>query len=79
MLGDLRALGTMTAARDGMSEFKTKRIPGARYFSIEEVAEPNSPLPHMLPSEQAFAAAMDALDISNEDHVVVCKTCTDQL
>jgi len=58
-------------ARDGLSEFKAKRIPGARYFHLDEVAEPNTSLPHMLPSEQAFAAAMDALDITNADHVVV--------
>lgn len=61
----------LSPARDGLSEFKAKRIPGAQYFHLDEVAEPNTSLPHMLPSEQAFAAAMDALDVSNEDHVVV--------
>lgn len=60
-----------TAARDGLAEFKAKRIPGAGFFPIDEVADQNTSLPHMLPSEHAFAAAMDALGITNEDHVVV--------
>jgi len=28
-------------------------------------------LPHMLPSEEAFAAAVSALDIKNQDKVIV--------
>jgi thiosulfate/3-mercaptopyruvate sulfurtransferase len=33
------------------------------------IADTNSGLPHMLPSEAAFAAAADALGISNDTQV----------
>lgn len=46
-------------------------IPGAVFFDIEKVRDPDNPLPHMLPNEQQFAAAMGELGIGNEHHVVV--------
>lgn len=55
------------------------RLPAARYLDIDAVASsyelfpssnPNK-LPHMMPPPSLFGAAMDALDISNDDHVVV--------
>ncbi len=38
---------------------------------VERIADPASSLPHMLPSDQQFAAAADALGISNDDALVV--------
>ena len=38
---------------------------------MERIADPASTLPHMLPSDQQFAAAADALGISNDDALVV--------
>jgi thiosulfate/3-mercaptopyruvate sulfurtransferase len=38
---------------------------------VERIADPASDLPHMLPSERQFAAAADALGISNDDSLVV--------
>eukprot|EP00899_Mesostigma_viride_P019095 jgi/Mesvir1/27187/Mv07765-RA.1 len=52
------------------TEFANERIPGAMYFDIDAVKAP-SPLPHMLPSAEAFGAAMDVLGISRSDPVVV--------
>lgn len=52
-------------------EFAAERIQGAQFWDIDGVCDPASSLPHMLPSEQAFAAAADALGISNDDAVVV--------
>jgi len=46
-------------------------IPGARLFDIDAVSDPDSPLPHMLPSPEAFAEAAGALGIGNDDLVVV--------
>nr|QKY15231.1 thiosulfate sulfurtransferase (STR1) [Polytomella parva] len=66
--------------RDARQEFLHERIPGAQFFDVDGVADittsataPGSPpqLPHMLPSAEGFSAAMDALGISNHDHVVV--------
>lgn len=46
-------------------------IPPVLSADVERIADPASSLPHMLPSDQQFAAAADALGISNEDALVV--------
>ena len=57
------------AGKDPRQEFKTSRIPGSRFFDVDRVSDPNTDLPHMLPSAGAFAAAADALGISADEHV----------
>jgi len=60
-----------TVKRDAATEFEGLRIPGARFFDFDgEIKEPESPLPHMLPSPQRFAHEAGALGISNETFVV---------
>ena len=46
-------------------------IPGAIEFDIDTVKDANSDLPHMLPSPTAFAAAVEALGISNRHELIV--------
>lgn len=48
-----------------------KRIPKAMYFDINKIADLATNLPHMLPSEEQFAAAMDAYGITNDDIVII--------
>lgn len=57
--------------RDPAAEFLERRIPGAVRFDIDAVADTTSPLPHMLPTAEAFAAAVGAMGISENDHVVI--------
>ena len=57
--------------RDAKLEHAICRIPGARYFDVEKISDPDSSLPHMLPSAESFASACDALGIENGDQVVV--------
>lgn len=57
--------------RDAPAEFAAAHIPGAVYFDIDAVADQNNPLPHMIPSPDAFAAAVGAMGIGNDDGVVV--------
>jgi hypothetical protein len=45
-------------ARDAFAEFKKSRIPGARFFNLDEVIDKASPYPHMLPSSGDFAKAV---------------------
>lgn len=52
-------------------DHRTLRVPGARLFEIDEIADKSSDLPHMLPSEDTFAAAMAALGIDGTRPVVV--------
>jgi len=69
----------LAADRDGRFDYEAgPRISGATFFDIDDIstkgeANPKG-LPHMMPPKHLFAAAMDALDISNEDHLVVYGT-----
>ena len=38
---------------------------------MDRIARPDTDLPHMLPSEHGFAAAADALGISDDSTVVI--------
>ncbi|XP_054812431.1 thiosulfate/3-mercaptopyruvate sulfurtransferase 1, mitochondrial-like isoform X2 [Prosopis cineraria] len=57
--------------RNPIQEYQAAHIPGALLFDIDRIADQTTDLPHMLPSEEAFAAAASALNIENKDRVVV--------
>ena len=57
--------------RDGEEEFESGHIQGAKYFNIDKICDPDSDLPHMLPSPALFAEAVGSLGISNEKKVIV--------
>jgi thiosulfate/3-mercaptopyruvate sulfurtransferase len=56
--------------RDGNAEFLTAHIPGARYFDIDEVADTDTDLPHMVPTPGRFAKLMGAMGVSNTTRIV---------
>jgi thiosulfate/3-mercaptopyruvate sulfurtransferase len=56
--------------KDGRAEFRAAHIPGARYFDIDDVADPDTDLPHMVPSPGRFAKLMGALGVGNAARVV---------
>lgn len=57
--------------RSARAEYQQRHIAGAVFFDIEAISDTLSSLPHMLPSEAGFSAAVGALGISAADHVVV--------
>ncbi|XP_031500738.1 thiosulfate/3-mercaptopyruvate sulfurtransferase 2 isoform X2 [Nymphaea colorata] len=57
--------------RNPLQEYQMAHIPGALFFDVDGISDRNSSLPHMLPSEDAFAAAVSALGIQNQDGVIV--------
>jgi thiosulfate/3-mercaptopyruvate sulfurtransferase len=61
-------LGPMN--RDADAEYRTGHIPGALRFDIDKIADTSSPLPHMLPTREAFAEAVGAMGISERDTIV---------
>ena len=63
-----------TTRRDGATEFELGHIPGAAFFSIDGIADPDSTLPHMVPTAEAFAAAVGPLGVGAGDHVVCYAT-----
>jgi thiosulfate/3-mercaptopyruvate sulfurtransferase len=60
-----------TMNRDGKAEHAARHIPGAAHFDIDAVKDEASPLPHMLPSPEAFAAAVGAMGVSEDMTIVV--------
>ena len=62
------------AARDPGAEFQEAHIPGAAFFDIDRICDPESALPHMLPSPDLFARSVAALGIGNRSHIVVYDT-----
>lgn len=56
--------------QDMLAEFERGHIPGAVYFDIDDVADKNTTLPHMLPTAEAFAAAVGKLGINDQQTIV---------
>src|SRR5262245_57551592 len=60
-----------TQNRDPEAEYRTGHIPGAVRFDIDTVKDTSSPLPHMLPRPQDFAAAAGKMGIADDMKIVV--------
>ncbi|TPX32923.1 thiosulfate sulfurtransferase [Synchytrium microbalum] len=60
-----------TVPRNGLKEYNEKRIPEARYFDLDLIADHDTKLPHMLPTAEVFAKHVGAMGISETDHVIV--------
>ena len=58
---------TPTARED----YDRAHIPGAVFFDIDDICEPGTSLPHMIPSPELFARKAGALGIGDGDRVVV--------
>jgi len=57
--------------RDAKQEFKSLRIPGAIFFDIDVIADPESELPHMLPHPDIFAVAAGHLGLTHNKPIIV--------
>jgi thiosulfate/3-mercaptopyruvate sulfurtransferase len=57
--------------RNARAEYLQAHIPGARFLDIDEVSDRANPAPHMLPTAEQFAAAMERLGIGSGDRIVV--------
>jgi thiosulfate/3-mercaptopyruvate sulfurtransferase len=55
---------------DARAGFAAAHLPGARFFDIEEVADPDTDLPHMVPAAGRFGRLMQAYGISNTSRIV---------
>src|SRR5665213_12928 len=53
------------------ADYNAGHIPGAVFFDIDDVAEPGTSLPHMIPSAGRFAEKMAERGIGNDDMVIV--------
>lgn len=57
--------------RDAYAEFQECAIPTARFFDLDGTSDPDTHLPHMLPSMAAMEEAMASLGVDAEQHVIV--------
>ncbi|MEZ5996957.1 MAG: 3-mercaptopyruvate sulfurtransferase [Hyphomonadaceae bacterium] len=57
--------------RDARALYAERRIPGAIFFDIDEIADTTSALPHMLPPPEKFASRMKKLGVGDGTRVIV--------
>src|SRR5258708_14848613 len=57
------------------ADYYAGHIPGAVFFDIDDVAEPGSSLPHLIPSADRFAAKMAERGIGNHHRVPPHHSC----
>lgn len=55
---------------DGRTRFSEAHIPGAHFFDMDEVADTESSLPHMIPTAARFERLMGSMGVSNSSRVV---------
>jgi thiosulfate/3-mercaptopyruvate sulfurtransferase len=56
--------------KDARALFDAAHIPGARFFDINEVADPETDLPHMAPTPGRAARLLGQLGVSNDARIV---------
>lgn len=61
-------------SRSSRDLYDQERIPGAIFFDIDEIADRQSTLPHMLPPPERFASRMRKMGIGDGTRVVVYDT-----
>ncbi len=59
------------SGRDADAEYKASHIPGAVFFDIDDIADHDNPLPHMLPPPEKFASRVRRLGIGDGHRIVI--------
>lgn len=62
------------AKRDPRAEYEAQHIPGAVFFDIDDIADSDSDLPHMLPPPEKFAARVRKLGLGDGNRIVAYDT-----
>lgn len=57
--------------RDARAEYEAAHIPGAVFLDQDAISDPDSDLPHTLPSPEYFAQFVGTLGISADDTIIV--------
>ena len=53
------------------NEYDKKHIPNAVFFDMNNIADPDNSLPHMIPSKELFSEMMSDLGLNNEDDIII--------
>jgi thiosulfate/3-mercaptopyruvate sulfurtransferase len=57
--------------RDARAEYEAGHVPGAAFADIDEVSDPDTSLPHMLPPAHIMASRMQALGVADGSRIIV--------
>jgi thiosulfate/3-mercaptopyruvate sulfurtransferase len=57
--------------KNARAEYDARHIPGAVFFDIDDIADKDSTLPHMLPAPEKFASRVRRLGIGDGNRIVV--------
>jgi thiosulfate/3-mercaptopyruvate sulfurtransferase len=57
--------------RNARAEYEAAHIPGAVFLDLDEVTDPSSGLPHMLPRPEKFASRAQAMGLGDGSRIVV--------
>ena len=57
--------------RNAHDEFQAEHIPGAAFFDIDDIKDPDNSLPHMLPTPEVFSNKIRKLGIKNTDRIMI--------
>ncbi|MES1199658.1 MAG: 3-mercaptopyruvate sulfurtransferase [Pseudomonadota bacterium] len=57
--------------RNARALYEERRIPGAVFFDIDDIADKDTDLPHMLPSPEKFASRMRKLGVGDGARIVI--------
>ena len=60
-----------TEKRDPKAEYDKEHIPGAVFFDIDDVSDPDTDLPHMLPLPEQFSSRVRKLGLGDGHRIVV--------
>jgi thiosulfate/3-mercaptopyruvate sulfurtransferase len=60
-----------TMGRDAKAEYRLAHIPGAVYFDIDDIADSDDPLPHMLPDAAKFSSRVRRLGLGDGVRIVL--------
>ncbi|MGF1605278.1 MAG: 3-mercaptopyruvate sulfurtransferase [Rhodothalassiaceae bacterium] len=60
--------------RDARAEYREAHVPGAVFFDIDDIADTDSSLPHMVPSPEKFASRVRKLGLGDGNRIIVYDT-----
>jgi thiosulfate/3-mercaptopyruvate sulfurtransferase len=61
----------VTPPVDTHARYLAAHIPAALFFDIEDLSDHTTPLPHMLPTAEAFSRSMSALGVADNATIVI--------
>ena len=56
---------------NAFENFSKAHIENAHFFDIDAISDPDTNLPHMVPSPEMFASTMRKLGIRNDQHIII--------